>query len=385
MVREYTFSLTWASVRLTAMPFNEALFWFGLTAFGTGLYALFEPAVKRLYSIGITVIGLLACAYAEYRHYHPEFPAVRLWVILLLLTWAFLGYSIYIRRMNPKGPSKLVIHSAVYGTGPANDIDVKSRLLETAEKALIVPVTNGFLRCDPAPNEPKRLRVTYSYGTVNSWTIEGGQDGYLFLPPDPQAQRLENEVERLTNAQKKGSEKEACVAEWAGALGALPVYRQDLRVELLAVYSGTTWSSLTTVFFLIKTWAERDLNMIGLSVRLSTSEGVYDGQVLSNLSKWMLSEQFFDTRFNMTNRKETNMESPSLSLMNEIESGIFREGHHPAKWIACTIPPEFLTEKQVTKIKIKFHDKDGIAKSEVFDEWPETSFRILDVEFNRSS
>ena len=82
------------------MPFDEALFWFGLTAFGTGLYFLFElePTVKRLYSIGMTVAGLLACAYAEYRHYHPELPAIRLWVILLVLTWALLVYAIYIRR-----------------------------------------------------------------------------------------------------------------------------------------------------------------------------------------------------------------------------------------------------------------------------------------------
>ncbi len=80
------------------MPFNEALFWFGLTAFGTGLYFLFEPTVKRRYSIGVTIAGLLACAYAEYRHYHPELPAIHLWVILLVLTWTLLGYAIYIRR-----------------------------------------------------------------------------------------------------------------------------------------------------------------------------------------------------------------------------------------------------------------------------------------------
>ena len=86
------------------MPFDEALFWFGLTAFGTGLYFLFElePTVKRLYSIGMTVGGLLACAYAEYRHYHPELPAVRLWVILLALTWALLGYVVYTRRSRPR-------------------------------------------------------------------------------------------------------------------------------------------------------------------------------------------------------------------------------------------------------------------------------------------
>jgi hypothetical protein len=84
------------------MPFNEALFWFGLTAFGAGLYFLFllEPAVKRLYSIGMTVIGALACAYSVYRYHHPEseLPAIHLWAILLVLTWALLGYVVYIER-----------------------------------------------------------------------------------------------------------------------------------------------------------------------------------------------------------------------------------------------------------------------------------------------
>jgi hypothetical protein len=54
--------------------------------------------VKRRYSIGVTVIGLLGCAYAEYRYYHPNIPAIPLWVILLLLTWSLLGYAIYLHR-----------------------------------------------------------------------------------------------------------------------------------------------------------------------------------------------------------------------------------------------------------------------------------------------
>lgn len=80
------------------MPFNQALFWFGITAFGTGLYFVFEASVKRLYSIGMTVIGALACAYAVYVDSHPEFPAVHLWVILLVLTWALLTYTIALHR-----------------------------------------------------------------------------------------------------------------------------------------------------------------------------------------------------------------------------------------------------------------------------------------------
>jgi hypothetical protein len=68
------------------MPFYDALFWFGLTAFGTGLYYLLDPSVKRRYSIAMTVIGALGCAYSVYHHEHPETPTIHLWVILLVLT-----------------------------------------------------------------------------------------------------------------------------------------------------------------------------------------------------------------------------------------------------------------------------------------------------------
>lgn len=81
------------------MPFNEALFWFGIAALGVGPFFIFEGGMKQMYGIGLTVIGALACAYSVYRHYHPE--AVRpipLWMILWVLTWALLGYDIYLRR-----------------------------------------------------------------------------------------------------------------------------------------------------------------------------------------------------------------------------------------------------------------------------------------------
>lgn len=86
------------------MPFNEALFWFGITAFGTGLYFLVEASVKRLHPVALTVAGFLACAYAVYRHYHHEIPAIPLWMILLVLTWAFLGYAIYLGQFRRSVP-----------------------------------------------------------------------------------------------------------------------------------------------------------------------------------------------------------------------------------------------------------------------------------------
>src|SRR5437868_11071294 len=111
------------------MPFNEALFWFGLTAFGTGLYYIFEKTVKLPYSIDVTGIGFLACAYAEYRHYHLESPVIHLWVILLVLTWALLAYAIRRSKDRPVAKtSQLAIHRAVYAAGLPTEVSVTDKL-----------------------------------------------------------------------------------------------------------------------------------------------------------------------------------------------------------------------------------------------------------------
>jgi|SRR5580704_1991221 hypothetical protein len=107
------------------MPFNEALFWFGITAFGTGLYFLIEATVKRRYSIGVTVIGLLACIYSVYCHYNPEGPSIRLWVILLVLTWAFLCYAIYLSRFQTATTKRSSTPSAP-STNAAEETEIAS-------------------------------------------------------------------------------------------------------------------------------------------------------------------------------------------------------------------------------------------------------------------
>jgi hypothetical protein len=199
------------------MPINEALFWFGLTAFGTGLYFLFEATVKRLYSIGVTVIGFLACAYAEYRHYHPQFPAIRLWVILLVLTWALLGYNIYIRRVNPGKTSKLVVHWANYRAveGGGEEFQVGDFLRQIISgDSLVLDIENhnfvigdkNFVPRDPLWGKEKRLQVNYSFGGNPPVTTERREHGRLLLPEDSKIKWLMGEVERLESAQAKPSQ-----------------------------------------------------------------------------------------------------------------------------------------------------------------------------------
>jgi len=220
------------------MPFNDALFWFGLTAFGTGLYFLIEGNVKRRYSVGVTVIGLLGCAYAEYRYYHPNIPAIPLWVILLLLTWSLLGYAVYIHRFRrmpspsvekPKELSKLVIHSANYRAwqGGGNTYDVTEFLRKIISgDSLVFDIENhnfvignqNFVPIDPLSGKVKRLRVTFSYKGDPASTIERSEHDRLVLPEDSVIQRLTSEVNNLNQQlQAAGEEcdaiKQKCKAD----------------------------------------------------------------------------------------------------------------------------------------------------------------------------
>lgn len=89
------------------MPFNEALFWVGLTVFGTGLYFVIEKASQGIRWLAgfVTLCGLIATGYAIYAHSHPNLPMPPLWVYLLVLTWVLVGADIYSRRpQSPVGP-----------------------------------------------------------------------------------------------------------------------------------------------------------------------------------------------------------------------------------------------------------------------------------------
>jgi hypothetical protein len=87
------------------MPFGEALFWVGITAVSIGGFILVDKHLGPVWAWILTVVGLLAIGYSVY---HKQFPGSpnppTLWVLLLLLTWAALGYSIYDRRRHGKTP-----------------------------------------------------------------------------------------------------------------------------------------------------------------------------------------------------------------------------------------------------------------------------------------
>ena len=133
-------------------------------------------------------------------------------LIFVLSVLGFAAISFYQRAQAHKRTKKalvdeekdtapnLVIHSAVYGTGPIDDMLVTHRLRTAVRDALVVPVDNNLVPRDPAIGKVKRLAVKYSYGNPSIQQTEQLEGERLVLPEDSEIHRLRSEVEQLKAA-----------------------------------------------------------------------------------------------------------------------------------------------------------------------------------------
>ena len=98
---------------------------------------------------------------------------------------------------------KLVIHLAVYGAGPKDQVLATDELQSAARDALLIQVDSrlgNLLSHDPAVGVRKRLDVEYSYGSdahIHTSRLEAlaGKTVHLLLPEDSKVQ----EAEQLTH------------------------------------------------------------------------------------------------------------------------------------------------------------------------------------------
>ena len=104
----------------------------------------------------------------------------------------------------------------------------------------------------------------------------------------------------------------------------------------------------------------------------------YESEPIRELRDWILSEEFIDEHKRVNQRR---LPLQPLSLLDEVEAGPYREGHHPPKWIGCLLPLAHVDEKKIKHVSIKFHDKDGIAGKLNASEWPVSTDRIIDRDF----
>ena len=142
-------------------------------------------------------------------------PAV--FVALLMVVAAIINYRAHqspkpaVQRESKPGP-KLVVYSALYGIGDGSDIQIVDKLNAEPKEGLVLAVNNNLVNRDPAPGKFKHLAVNYSYEAGPVQTVTIPEFGWLFLPGDPQIQKLQSQIEvgesNLRQLQQKLEEAE---------------------------------------------------------------------------------------------------------------------------------------------------------------------------------
>jgi hypothetical protein len=310
----------------------------------------------------------------------------KLIAIFLLISFVLSATSIYgawRRRPSPLG-NKLMIHSAVYGTGPIDDMVVTHNLRTAVRDALVVPVDNNLVPRDPAIGKVKRLAVEYSYGNPSIQQASRLEGERLVLPEDSEIQQLRGEVEQLKNT-KAAIPDNYTALQQSESLRALPVYFQDLEVKLLAGGTGSTLDfSKTTLFLKLSFTSDDDTGLRDMKVCFSVHNRDYVETPLDDLSDWILQTPFE----NAQNPYKTIEEKPlgTVSLWRDIQRTGLKAGLMKTGWVGIRIPNAKLPDEEVRKVKIEVtKPQPRRAYRFYFSAFPETHERVIDADFRRPS
>src|SRR5215469_3896119 len=169
-------------------------------------------------------------------------------ILAFFLAVAVFGMAVYIcamwyrfsgfnsPRQQPAKTDALVIHSAVYGTGPETDRDVTDLLRQHERAGLAFDVNNNAFGFDPALMKEKRLRVEYSYRNPARLETSRPENSRLVLPEDSEIQRLKLEMERLKASTAKPSSATVAQIEMAGIIKSQAGQAQYLARELERIW-----------------------------------------------------------------------------------------------------------------------------------------------------
>ena len=191
---------------------------------------------------------------------------------------------------------------------------------------------------------------------------------------DPPETKGQVDVRKIAEVLLVGAHQLPCSKEQNGAL----VFKQNLEITLEAVRRGIPSFSTGKVFMKVRTFTSCELNIKQISVAVTIRSKCYTPEPIHNLQDWVLCEQFIDEHKRLNDRR---LPLQPLSLLDEIENGPYREGHHPSKWIGCSIPLSYIDQKEIEEVSIKFHDKNGVAGAVTVRDWPESTDRIVEREW----
>ena len=135
------------------------------------------------------------------------------------------------------------------------------------------------------------------------------------------------------------------------ALGTLPVYWQDLEVELLSSYRGSDLDLIeATHFFKLSLLSHDDCGLRDMTIDFVFGGRKYSKRPLTSLSEWLIRTPFDSPEYPYKNLEENSLEA--LSLWRDVRESGLKSGLIKVGWIGVHIPNANFTET-VTRATIK--------------------------------
>jgi hypothetical protein len=168
------------------------------------------------------------------------------------------------------------------------------------------------------------------------------------------------------------------------ALATLPVWRQDVRVEVLKLCHGITLDPQSTLFLFAKIISDVDVSILNISARVFMSYGKYECMPVKDFSEWILVREIMD---DSSRRNTQDIPLETVSLWRQLEEGNLRAGIHKQGWLGFSFPRNsetaFTDIQHVQAISMTVEDGRRIIYRDRFDSWQETSDKVIDATFRK--
>ena len=165
------------------------------------------------------------------------------------------------------------------------------------------------------------------------------------------------------------------------ALSALPVYFDDLRVELKTFCRGTTLDLTETTFFLkLSLLSDDDTGIKEMGITCTIDGRIFQGKPMDDLSGWLIRTPFSSREYPYKNFEEHSLEKFSLWKKLQqmgLKSGLVRNG-----WIGFRIPELIPLNGEDPKVRVDITKPQRRQSYRFrFSKWPECETNIFDIRF----
>jgi hypothetical protein len=248
-----------------------------------------------------------------------------------------------------------------------------------------------WLQLEPAMGQPKPLRSHWNRGDKPpeydvEITILGSDSS------EPHSERFTVrsgthcalEMVPLASATSAAT-KEDHHRQQSETLATLPIYPDDLRVELQAFCRGTTFDFSETTFFLkLSLVSDQDTGIREMEITCTSGEHIYRGKPMNDLSEWIIRTHFSDPKYPYKTFEEIALET--ISLWKELQQTGLKSGLIKVGWVGFHITEQIPVQHAVSKVRVEF-TKPQRRNRELyrftFRQWPECEHPPFDRAFRQ--